>query len=497
MFKPNQNLFFLVFICFISLPSHAITIKSESIKPVLIKQENILDEDKSNAQLKNKINKILAEFGENVNIGILVENVKTGKELYKKNADRYFIPASNQKLLTAFAALNYLNPNFTYQTRLFVDTTKIQNGILNDNIYLQFTGDPTLTLTQLDGLIASLTQVGVKQINGKIIVDDSAFDRSNMSPGTTWDDQKFCFGSPISALIIDHNCINATLVPAANKDLPATLQLPNRPQFIRLVNHVMTRSQAAACNLELQATNDGTYEVSGCMKPQEPSKHLDMAITNPNRYTQAALLYLLDKNHIANSGKVEFQAINYAPKLLASAASKPLPDLISTMLKDSDNTIANSLFKTMGSFYTKEKGTWQNGRDALHDVILKTTQIDIAKSAMADGAGGSRYNYLTPQQIITLLRKVYVSPQASVFIAALPVSGVDGTLKTRMTDPTTLGKIHAKTGSETAVTSLSGYVMTRKNHVLVFSIMMNGFVDLPAKYKALEDEICAALVDIG
>ena len=96
--------------------------------------------------LGNKMDKVLAEFGEDLNIGILVENLDTGKTLYKKNANRYFMPASNAKLFTAFAALRYLGPDFTYHTNLYTDTTKIQNGALNDDIYIQFTGDPTLTL---------------------------------------------------------------------------------------------------------------------------------------------------------------------------------------------------------------------------------------------------------------------------------------------------------------------------------------------------------------
>lgn len=484
--KFYLSLFLISFYVMFSFASAA------TIKPLVIKLD-----DSSADQLNKKINKILAEFGENLNIGILVQNISTGKDLYKKNVDRYFMPASNQKLLTAFAALNYLNPNFTYQTRLFVDPAQIRGGVLNDNIYLQFTGDPTLTVAELDGLINALAHAGVQRINGNIIIDDTAFDQGTMSPGTTWDDQKFCFGSPISALIIDHNCITANLIPAASKDLPATLQLPNQPQFVKFVNRVVTRSPSANCELDLNVTNDTTYELSGCMKTTDSAKYLQMAVSNPRAYMQSVLIYLLNKNHIANPQRIVFQPITNAPKMLAAVASQPLPMMISTMLKDSDNVIANSLFKTMGQFYTQQPGSWQNGHDALRNIFSKKVQLNMSKATIVDGAGGSRYNYLTPQQIVTLLRKAYASPYGSIFIAALPVSGVDGTLKARMNTPAVLGKVRAKTGTETAVTTLSGYLETRKKHTLVFSIMINGFVDQPAKYKALEDEICAALVDIG
>ena len=64
-----------------------------------------------------------------------------------------------------------------------------------------------------------------------------------------------------------------------------------------------------------------------------------------------------------------------------------------------------------------------------------------------------------------------------------------------MNTPEIMGKVRAKTGTETAVTSLSGYLETQKRQTLVFSILINGFVDSPLKYKALEDRICATLVD--
>jgi serine-type D-Ala-D-Ala carboxypeptidase/endopeptidase (penicillin-binding protein 4) len=448
--------------------------------------------------LHKKIEKILAEFGENLNIGILVQNISTGKTLYKKNSDRYFVPASNEKLFTAFAALRYLGPDFIYQTNLYADTTKIKNGALNDNVYLQFTGDPTLTLEQIDRLISSLALAGINKINGNIIVDDTAFDQVPMSPGTAWDDNKFCFGAPISAIIINHNCINATISPAAKPDQPAILTLPSQPQFIYLNNRVLTHQLTESeCTLELELTNEAVYTISGCMKTTELPKKLSMAISNPRVYIQSTLGYLLRKNNITYNRHIEFQKLTAQSKLIASESSPRLKDLVKIMLKESDNTIANSLFKILGLLYSKQIGNWQNGKNALYDILNKTIQLDASKITLIDGAGASRYNYVTPQQIVMLLHKIYLSGDASVFFSALPISGIDGTLKNRMNSPELLGKIHAKTGTETAVTSLSGYIETRKKQTLAFSILINGFVDSPLKYKELEDKICASLIEAG
>lgn len=181
-------------------------------------------------------------------------------------------------------------------------------------------------------------------------------------------------------------------------------------------------------------------------------------------------------------------------KPFARQDSPPLKNLIATMLKESDNTIADALFKTMGANYAHEAGSFANGNSAVREILAQAAQLNFPKTTLIDGAGSSRYNFLTPAQIVTLLQKIFSSSGGSDFVASLAISGVDGTLKDRLKDPLTLGKIHAKTGSETAVTSLSGYLETNKKQTLIFSIMINGFVDPAAKYKTLEDKLCKVLV---
>lgn len=442
------------------------------------------------------INKIITTFDANLNIGIIVQDALTGNILYEKNAHRYYMPASNQKLFTALAALHYLSPRFTYQTRLYADESLIQNGILNGNVYLQFTGDPTFTLAQLDHLMNGLAQIGVKQINGSIIVDDTLLDDMELSPGSTWDDQAFCFGAPVSALVINHNCITAALTPASAADQPAKLIAPAEPQFIRLVNHVMTRAPELAddCHLSLDTSDDKTYTVSGCMKTTDTPKQLMMAVKNPHTYIQSAILFTLLKNQISGAPKISFEKITNPPKLIATAASPPLKVLITTMLKDSDNLIANTLFKTLGALATHEPGSWQNGSAAVHNILNQSSQLVLPNNVLIDGAGGSRYNFVTPDHIMTLLQHAYKSAYAPIFISALPVSGIDGTLKERMKDPKTLNRVRAKTGSEKAAVSLSGYLITQRKHLLIFTILINGFIESPAKYRVLEDQICTALI---
>jgi D-alanyl-D-alanine carboxypeptidase/D-alanyl-D-alanine-endopeptidase (penicillin-binding protein 4) len=447
-------------------------------------------------QLAEKIQTALKDFGENINIGIFVQDAKTGTVLYEKDVDRYFTPASTQKLFTAYAALQALGPEFRYHTQLFLDYTKIHKGILKDNLYLQFSGDPSLTALQFEQLINSLAEIGLRRIKGKIIIDDTAFDDMKMSPGTAWDDQDYCWGSPISALIINHNCVTATLTPASEAGQPAKLELPNYPQPMQFVNQAITEPATVKnCAIKVKRNDETSYVINGCLKTSAAPYPVEMAVNNPRANVQILLKYLFDKNQIATSGEIEFKKFEMTTKPFASQDSPPLKKLVALMLKDSDNTIADALFKTMGSNYAHEAGSFHNGNRAVRDILAQSLQFKFPKTTLIDGAGSSRYNVLKPQQVVNLLQKIYSSATATDFINSLAVSGVDGTLKDRLKGTTTLGKIHAKTGSETAVTALSGYLETEKKQTLIFSIMINGFTGPGSKYKALEDKLCKILVE--
>lgn len=386
--------------------------------------------------LTNKINTLLITQNDNLNIGIFVQELKTGKVLYEKNANHYFAPASNQKLFTAFAALHFLGTDFFYRTQLFADISKVRDATLPDNIYLKFSGDPTLDFSQLDALFSMLAQKGVRTIAGKIIIDDTRFDRDIMGPGMDWDDRVFCFAAPISAIIINKNCVNIT------SPLP-----------------------------------------------------LRYALSDPRANIENTLASILKKNNLTVTQGIQFEKMPEKIPLFSEVRSPQLPILIMMMLKNSDNLIANSVFKTMGASYSQQPGSYENGKKALHDIILQATFMDLPLNTFFDGAGGSAYNFHTPREMVMLLQKIASSPLGELFYNSLPISGLDGTLKNRMADSNTLGLVRAKTGTMTGVSTLSGYLTTQKNHQVVFSIMINGFVEPKEKYRELEDTICKILVE--
>jgi D-alanyl-D-alanine carboxypeptidase/D-alanyl-D-alanine-endopeptidase (penicillin-binding protein 4) len=114
---------------------------------------------------------------------------------------------------------------------------------------------------------------------------------------------------------------------------------------------------------------------------------------------------------------------------------------------------------------------------------------------LADGSGVSWYNAVTPGDIVAVLTDQYRRKSTfGTFLASLPVAGVDGTLKSRMGGAETAGRIYAKTGTITGVSTLSGYATTLSNELLAFSIMINHYPGKTDALRDLQDRILTELV---
>lgn len=487
LFELMKKIIFLTFIILFFFVS-SFNLMAKKNKYISIPSE-------ANLPLSNRLDNLLSRYGEKLNIGIAVENLKTGQVLYKRNADRYFTPASNEKLFTAFAALHYLGPNFTYQTRLYADQSKISNNTLDDNIYIQFAGDPTLTLTRLSHLVKSLSQAGIQHIKGTLIIDDSLFDQASIIPGLDDEDKYYCFASPISASMVNRNCMVVSVKPASQTNLPAQLILPGHLQYMPFSNHVITGpAKKKDCSVGIKAVGN-TFVLDGCIKKSAGAKGFAAPVYNPRAYTRSIMLYLLKKNQIVLDRDIVFRHIDSPPPLLATEESKPLHTLIHTMLKDSDNIIANAIFKTIGAYYSQQAASWANSGHAVNSILTKYTPQKTEIMSLVDGAGNSKFDHVTPQQIVTLLKKAYSFEHSPMFISSLPISGTDGTLRYRMGEAAYRGRVRAKTGTESGVTALSGYINARSGQTLVFAILINGFDDARSKYKMLEDRICTTLIE--
>jgi D-alanyl-D-alanine carboxypeptidase/D-alanyl-D-alanine-endopeptidase (penicillin-binding protein 4) len=428
-------------------------------------------------------------------IGIQVKSMKYGDMLYTRNASQSLTPASTLKILTAEAALIFLGPDYRFPTRVVTNATSTTNGIINGDVYLVHSGDPSLTYYDMTDLMVALKSQQIQGINGNVYVDNTAYDQDNLGPGWNEKDKQYCYAAPINASIINHNCISLGITPAKTEGRLATVIENPRYFYAAIANSVVTKSaRNRSCHLSLTTQSDNTITITGCMPKGRYSRGGSVVIADVVRYNQSLLQSLFRRFNIRVSGEIGAKSAPANLSELATHQSKPLHILISEMLKKSDNIIAGSLFKKVGETYTNRPGSWSNGSSAVKQVLAQKAAVNTANMRIIDGSGLSRDNQITPSQMMQVLDYAFHNYAINYeFISALPIAGVDGTLKNRLKN--VAWKVRAKTGTIAGVVSLAGYAVSKDREPIAFVIIINGHNGNIWRYREIEDKIVTALTN--
>lgn len=445
--------------------------------------------------LTAQLDSIVKHIGD-PDIGVVAKNLNTGEIIYSYNANQSYIPASNLKIFTAVAALEYLTPIYQYPTIIASQKPTLNQGILTGDLYLVFSGDPSLTKDDVKDLLQQLKNQGVTQINGNLYVDDFHFDQDIIVPVTLPEDQSFCFSAPIAANNLDSNCVGVNVKPGDKVGDLAKIQVVNSATSINLINQIVT-AQKAKCGINAKPDGNNNYVLDGCINKNVAQQYFTLSVQNTRHYTIDILKGLLRDLNIQLNGYVLFEPLPPDTTTIAVHQSEPLANLVKHMLKESDNVYANSILKTLGYYYFKQQASWQNGVAAVNAILTQNHQVDLSSAILSDGAGLSRQNMVSANQMMQVLESAYQhSTILDALLYGLPIGGVDGTLKGRFTETGYRSRVHAKTGtmSMTGISSLSGYVLNNKNQTVAFSILINGKPAHIGTYRNAEDAICKILI---
>jgi serine-type D-Ala-D-Ala carboxypeptidase/endopeptidase (penicillin-binding protein 4) len=131
----------------------------------------------------------------------LAIDLRTGLVVFERNATLSLVPASNQKLPVAYAALALLGPGYRFHTEV-VGTGTLVGDVWHGDLWLRGFGDPTLKPSDLDALAAEVASWGIRRVDGAVIADESWFDARRTAPG--WRPSFYLYESPpLSALAVD------------------------------------------------------------------------------------------------------------------------------------------------------------------------------------------------------------------------------------------------------------------------------------------------------
>jgi len=446
------------------------------------------------AGLVQLLNSLIRENADTADIGVFVKSMNHGDVLYSKNIYTPLTPASTMKVLTAEAALVYLKPDYRFITQLLTDSKTIKNGVLQGNLYIVLSGDPSLTYSELVDLMQTLRTQQIASISGHVYIDHTAYDQRFYGPDWENEDIGYCYAAPISAAIINHNCLPFKVSPASIPGQIAKIETSPKYFYPYIKNDVITGpSRSRSCG-GVRLSNDlsSGLEIDGCLTKGKDAVGLSYVVTDVTEYNRALFRTVLSQMGVKIGGQITFGTAPNNTTMLSYHSSKPLAELVTEMLKKSDNVIAGALFKKVGQIYTRNQGSWENGSYAVSQILARAASVNISGLRNLDGSGLSPSNQVTPSQLMQVLAFAYRHPGTSdAFWDALPIAGVDGTLKHRLTN--VAKRVRAKTGTISGVVSLAGYVTTSDKEMLAFVIMVNGNKGMTWKYRELEDKIVTAL----
>ena len=429
-----------------------------------------------NAVAEVNVAPLIANLPEGASTAVIAKHIDQNKIVADYNGSTFMLPASTQKVFTAVAAKLVLGDEFKFDTALLTNG-KIQNGDLDGNLIVRFTGDPDLTSGQLYDLLAELKKQGVNKINGDLVLDTSVFSSHDRGLGWIWNDLTMCFNSPPSAANIDNNCFYAEL--DANQAPGETVKINVPAQFpIQVFGqvYIADSNEAPYCQLDVVVHDNNRYQVKGCLARQTKPFGLSFAVQDPDAYAAAIIQRQLKRLGIEFNGKVLQPQKMQQGQLLVQHFSKPLPDLLKKMMKKSDNQIADSLFRAVAYHYYKRPASFQLGTLAVKSILQKQG-IKFGNSILADGSGLSRHNLVAPKTMLSVLEYIARNEDKLHLMETFPIAGVDGTISGRggLINPPLVKNVIAKTGSLKGVYNLAGFMNNARGEKVAFVQFINGY----------------------
>lgn len=449
--------------------------------------------------------------------GVLVTDAATGEVLYARNADGYFMPASNAKLFTTALALATLGPDYRVRTTVASSGTLDANGVLNGDVVLIGRGDANLSNRKFpydkkeerDGppekilaeFASAVAARGVKEVTGDVIADDSMFQHEKFPSGWLVDDILWSYGAAVSAIAVHDNTFTLDLRPGVHEGDSARYETGFAADFYTVENSVLTAARGSVEKLAV-ARDPGSrlLRVSGTMPLDAQPRRLTFAIEEPAEYAASLLARLLEASGVKIDGHSRARhsaapAVDAAAPetILAEHTSVPLSEEVRLTNKNSENLHAELLLLLAAH----EKAGARNYEDALKFEFdfFKTAGIADGDVVLSDGSGLSRKDLVTPRAIVQLLRYAATQPWGELYRSTFPVSGEDGTLSDRMKNTPAAARIFAKTGTIGHGNALSGYATTVRGARLLFSILGNNNNLHAQDANRVIDAICMAMVE--
>ena len=436
--------------------------------------------------LQHRLAAVLRHVG-GARIGVHVRDLDSGRTLFDHHGDERYNPASNQKLVTAIAAVELLGPGYRFRTRVLRR---------DDTLVLVGEGDPSLQLTDLHALASEVIAAGAHHGVRRIAVDDSAFSPEHHGPGYSPQGDGASYTAPSGALSLAFNTAVVTIRATTPGQL-ASIDLGPPGAHLRLQGEVRTGRGRPLHVASRDADDLTVIEVDGALPAGHAPVTIRRRIADPGLFTGHAFAEVLHQLVEAHDDEwiplpvIREQAGPHAREV-ATHFSAPLVEVLASSLKFSNNFTSEQVLRTLGWRMSGEPGSWATGRAAVL-ALWDALGLDRADLEFENGAGLSRHGRVSPRALVALLARTREegSPAAAL-MPTLASAGGEGTLSRRMTGSD--GRVRGKTGTISGVSALSGVAASADGRAaLGFSVLINGG-GAAKSHRRLQDRVVLALL---
>lgn len=444
-------------------------------------------------------------------VSFMAKEVKSGTILYSYDAERELIPASLMKTVTTAVALELLGENYQFETSVLYDG-KIENGVLNGNIHIQGSGDPTLNSSELktkkDSILnlwaSAIKKAGIQRVNGRIIADESIFDSEGVSMKWMREDLGSDYGQGSYGLNVFDNQYTIFLETGKVGTQPTISYTEPSMRFLTFHNYLQTLpiSKDSFFITGFPFAND--RYLYGSLRANRSSAKIVGDIPEPALYLAQ---YFTNYLFIYHDMKVEKEASCYRilsqtgewkkteRKKIISTYSPTLKEIIRITNFRSHNLYADALLKTMGLQYqsgTKENvSSFEKGVRVINNHLEKN-RINTSSLWMYDGSGLAATNKVTTEFLCDLYIHMNSSSVSETYLKSLPQCGIDGTVRNFLKGTSLQGKVRLKSGSMSRVMSYGGYIQ-KDGKEYVVAILINNFSGKNSQMRSAIEELLLSL----
>lgn len=440
----------------------------------------------------SQIDLFIKDLPEGSEAGISVYDLTEKKPVYVYRDKKLCRPASTMKLLTAITALACSDSDEPFRTEVWYKGT-IEQDTLYGDLYVIGGFDPEFDDQSMDALVDCIATFPFTAIKGKVYGDVSMKDSLYWGNGWAWDDTPEAYQPYLSPLMFHKGVVTVSVAPGTYRGDTAKVSCYPSSAYYSLQNTALTRTPSVGKFTVTRGwlTNENNIIVTGNV---ENRRSTDINVFSSQDFFMHVFLEKLRGKGIEIPREYAFSTfIPDGHSACMARYERPVQEVVDQMMKESDNLNAEALLCRLGVLSTGQKQV--SAKDGVAEInkLIKQLGHNPADYKIVDGCGLSNYDYLSPALLVDFLKFAY--SRTDVFqklYKSLPVAGVDGTLKNRMKASRAYKNVHAKTGSYTAINTLSGFLKASNGHDIAFAIMIQNVLS-PTKAREFQDGVCEIL----